>query len=108
MSHFATPCIVVNLGCEMIYVIEQRLKAQNIPAEKSERGQMGNFISLIVVNSVGCMILLTGATWIAPILGFTKLGIAAGSMAASAHSWYGGCLGAGTIISLLMSRTMGP
>ncbi|XP_073961334.1 organic solute carrier partner 1 [Choristoneura fumiferana] len=37
MSHFATPCIVVNLGCEMIYVIEQRLKAQNIPAEKSER-----------------------------------------------------------------------
>ncbi|XP_063625817.1 protein OSCP1 [Cydia splendana] len=37
MSHFATPFITVNLGCEMIYVIEQRLKAQNIAAEKSER-----------------------------------------------------------------------
>ncbi|XP_045774954.1 protein OSCP1 [Maniola jurtina] len=37
MSHFATPFIVVNLGCEMIYVIDQRLKTQNIPLDKSER-----------------------------------------------------------------------
>ncbi|XP_026321695.1 protein OSCP1 isoform X2 [Hyposmocoma kahamanoa] len=37
MSHFATPFIVVNLGCEMIYVIDQRLKAQNIGLDKSER-----------------------------------------------------------------------
>ncbi|XP_026756407.1 protein OSCP1 [Galleria mellonella] len=37
MSHFATPFIVVNLGCEMVYVIDQRLKAQNIGADKSER-----------------------------------------------------------------------
>ncbi|XP_023937251.1 protein OSCP1 [Bicyclus anynana] len=37
MSHFATPFIVVNLGCEMIYVIEQRLKTQNIPLDKSEK-----------------------------------------------------------------------
>ncbi|XP_050348170.1 protein OSCP1 [Nymphalis io] len=37
MSHFATPFIVINLGCEMIYVIDQRLKAQKIPLDKSER-----------------------------------------------------------------------
>ncbi|CAG9564830.1 unnamed protein product [Danaus chrysippus] len=37
MSHFATPFIVINLGCEMIYVIDQRLKTQSVPLEKSER-----------------------------------------------------------------------
>ncbi|XP_068618046.1 protein OSCP1 [Battus philenor] len=37
MSHFATPFIVLNLGCEMIYVIDQRLKSQNIPEDKSEK-----------------------------------------------------------------------
>ncbi|CAH2092769.1 unnamed protein product [Euphydryas editha] len=37
MSHFATPFIVINLGCEMIYVIDQRLKTQKVPLEKSER-----------------------------------------------------------------------
>ncbi len=25
----------MNLGCEMIYILDQRLKAQNIPADKS-------------------------------------------------------------------------
>lgn len=39
MSHFATPFIVVNLGCEMLYVIEQRLKAQEISPDKSEKGK---------------------------------------------------------------------
>lgn len=38
MSHFATPFIVTNLGCEMVFVIDQRLKAQNITLDKSERG----------------------------------------------------------------------
>ncbi|XP_030029330.1 protein OSCP1 [Manduca sexta] len=37
MSHFATPFIVANLGCEMVFVIEQRLKAQNIGLDKSDR-----------------------------------------------------------------------
>lgn len=66
------------------------------------------FVAMIVVNVVGGIILLTGATWLAPLLGFTKLGIAAGSLAANAHTWYGGALGAGTIIAALMARTMGP
>lgn len=29
------PLIVVNMGAEMLYILEQRLKAQNIPADKS-------------------------------------------------------------------------
>ncbi|XP_022118299.2 protein OSCP1 [Pieris rapae] len=37
MSHFATPLIVINLGCEMVYVIEQRLMMQKIPINKSEK-----------------------------------------------------------------------
>ncbi|GFR51599.1 hypothetical protein Agub_g14023, partial [Astrephomene gubernaculifera] len=35
MSELAMPLLVVNLGCEMVYILEQRLKAQNIPADKS-------------------------------------------------------------------------
>ncbi|KXZ46265.1 hypothetical protein GPECTOR_45g135 [Gonium pectorale] len=35
MSQLAMPLLVVNLGCEMVYILEQRLKAQNIPADKS-------------------------------------------------------------------------
>lgn len=35
MSQLAMPLVIVNLGCEMVYILEQRLKAQNIPADKS-------------------------------------------------------------------------
>lgn len=34
----AMPVLVVNLGMEMIYVLEQRLRAQCIPADKGRRG----------------------------------------------------------------------
>lgn len=30
--------IILNLGCEMLYVIDQRLKAQAIPLDKSAQG----------------------------------------------------------------------
>jgi hypothetical protein len=33
----AMPLVIINLGGEMVYILEQRLKAQNISAEKSER-----------------------------------------------------------------------
>lgn len=35
MSQLTMPLLVVNLGAEMVYILEQRLKAQNIPADKS-------------------------------------------------------------------------
>ena len=31
------PLLVINMGGEMIYILEQRLRAQSIPAEKSEK-----------------------------------------------------------------------
>lgn len=31
--------LVINLGCEMLYVIDQRLKAQCITVEKSAQGE---------------------------------------------------------------------
>lgn len=30
-SQLVNPAIVINLGAEMIYIIDQRLRAQNIP-----------------------------------------------------------------------------
>ena len=35
----AMPVLVVNLGVEMIYVLEQRLRAQSISEEKSFQGE---------------------------------------------------------------------
>jgi hypothetical protein len=34
MSLKAMPCVVVNLGCEMLYILDQRLKAQEVPSNK--------------------------------------------------------------------------
>lgn len=35
------PMLVINMGAEMVYVLDQRLKAQNIPREKSAKGERG-------------------------------------------------------------------
>lgn len=35
MSLLGMPWVVVNLGCEMIYILEQRLKAQGIAPDKA-------------------------------------------------------------------------
>lgn len=37
MSLKAMPLIYTNLGCEMLYILEQRLIAQSIPLDKSTR-----------------------------------------------------------------------
>lgn len=34
----AMPLLVMNMGGEMVYILEQRLHAQNIPVEKSRKG----------------------------------------------------------------------
>jgi hypothetical protein len=34
----AMPVLIINLGMEMVYVLEQRLRAQQIPPEKGRRG----------------------------------------------------------------------
>ncbi|KAK9883106.1 hypothetical protein WA026_001305 [Henosepilachna vigintioctopunctata] len=35
MSHYVTPFLVLNLGSEMVYVVAQRLQAQNISVDKT-------------------------------------------------------------------------
>jgi hypothetical protein len=37
MSLLAMPWVVLNLGSEMVYILEQRLRAQNVPWDKSCR-----------------------------------------------------------------------
>lgn len=40
-SLMTMPMLIVNMGAEMIYVLDQRLKAQNIPRDKSSKGTAG-------------------------------------------------------------------
>ena len=37
MSLLAMPTVIVNMGGEMVYILEQRLQAQSIPPEKSRK-----------------------------------------------------------------------
>lgn len=37
MSQFCMPMLIVNMGGEMVYILEQRLQAQSVPADKSTR-----------------------------------------------------------------------
>ena len=39
MSSFCMPMLIVNMGGEMVYILEQRLHAQNVPLDKSKRGE---------------------------------------------------------------------
>ena len=34
---WAMPIIVINMGGEMIYILQQRLQAQNVPADKAKK-----------------------------------------------------------------------
>ena len=38
MSAFCMPMLIINMGGEMVYILEQRLHAQNVPMDKSKRG----------------------------------------------------------------------
>lgn len=37
MSFFACPLLVINLGCEMIFILNQRLHAQNIESSRQKK-----------------------------------------------------------------------
>jgi hypothetical protein len=41
-SLMTMPMLVINMGAEMIYVLDQRLRAQNIPRDKSSKGMKIN------------------------------------------------------------------
>jgi hypothetical protein len=38
MSYKALPLLFINLGGEMVYILHQRLNAQNIDASKAQKG----------------------------------------------------------------------
>lgn len=38
MSSRTLPLLFINLGGEMLYILDQRLRAQNIPADKAKKG----------------------------------------------------------------------
>ena len=70
--------------------------------------EMG-LLSAIAVNVIGGAVIYgtggLGAAWVAPWLGFTGTGIAGGSTAAAAMSYYGN-VAAGSVISQLTSVAM--
>lgn len=39
MALLGMPVLLLNMGGEMVYILEQRLQAQSINAEKSKRGK---------------------------------------------------------------------
>lgn len=39
MSLYTLPCLYLNLGGEMLIILEQRLEAQAVPGEKQQKGQ---------------------------------------------------------------------
>ncbi len=43
MSLRTLPLLYLNLGGEMMYVLDQRLSAQSVPAAKSAKGKMQVF-----------------------------------------------------------------
>jgi len=49
MSTYSTPFLVLNLGSEMIFVIAQRLQAQNIAEERAILGDIFKLVSTFSV-----------------------------------------------------------
>lgn len=46
MSRYVTPFLVLNLGAEMVYVVAQRLQAQNVTEERARIGTKRKLIFL--------------------------------------------------------------
>lgn len=40
-SNYVMPFLVLNMGGEMVYILDQRLRAQKIDVEKSKTGSLG-------------------------------------------------------------------
>lgn len=46
MSVRTLPLLFLNLGGEMLYVLDQRLRAQNIPGDKARKGKTTRSLDL--------------------------------------------------------------
>lgn len=56
MSNKTLPILFLNLGGEMLYILDQRLRAQSIPQEKSRKGKDFE-IKLLHGDKVVCVVL---------------------------------------------------
>lgn len=45
MAQYAMPLVMINMGGEMVYILAQRLTAQNVPLDKSKRGTHASRVS---------------------------------------------------------------
>lgn len=59
MSLKTLPLLFINLGGEMMYILDQRLRAQNIPSEKAKKGEIQKFAELRVQRSTRVIVLFT-------------------------------------------------
>lgn len=50
MSLQALPILILNLGGEMMYILDQRLHAQNVLKDKTSKGDERNFFLLFIVS----------------------------------------------------------
>lgn len=39
MAEACMPMLIINMGGEMVYILEQRLEAQSVAPEKAKRGE---------------------------------------------------------------------
>lgn len=53
MSARTLPLLFLNLGGEMLYILDQRLRAQSIPGEKARKGELPRRAPAARVGSVG-------------------------------------------------------
>ena len=44
--------LVINLGCEMLYIIDQRLTAQTIAKDKSAQGMFNHYLTICVIQII--------------------------------------------------------
>jgi len=54
-SLLASPIIIINMGGEMIYILDQRLKAQKIPAQKANKVLEEVVQTMFLKNFVGTL-----------------------------------------------------
>lgn len=47
MAQYTLPLLFLNLGGEMLYVLDQRLRAQNVPLDKARKGK---YWSLLLIH----------------------------------------------------------
>ncbi len=52
MSTRTLPLLFINLGGEMLYILDQRLRAQNIPADKAKKGNSASLAAIRITTQM--------------------------------------------------------